>query len=204
MYRHLGKRGFDLVIAGAMLVLLSPILVLLAIAVHYFHGPPILFRQVRPGFHGRPFMLLKFRTMSEERNEEGVLLSDAQRLTRFGRFLRDASLDELPELINVIRGDMSLVGPRPLLMEYLDLYTEEQRARHDVRPGITGWAQINGRNTLNWEEKFILDLWYKDHLSFSLDLSILLQTLWVIIRREGIGHHDEATMPRFEGTRKGS
>lgn len=193
------KRLFDLVVAiAALAVLALPLLVLYAM-VRRKLGSPALFRQVRPGLHGRPFMMVKFRTMTDERGPDGELLPDAQRLTAFGRFLRASSLDELPELWNVLRGEMSLVGPRPLLMEYLPLYSPEQARRHEVRPGITGWAQVNGRNAVSWEERFKLDVWYIDHRSLWLDLRILWLTVRKVLVREGISAQGEATMTRFTG-----
>lgn len=193
------KRVFDLLLSlGGLLILALPLL-LLCTLVRRKLGSPVLFRQVRPGLHGRPFMLVKFRTMTEERGANGELLSDAQRLTAFGRFLRASSLDELPELWNVLRGEMSLVGPRPLLMEYLPLYSPEQARRHEVRPGITGWAQVNGRNAVSWDARFVLDVWYVDHRSLWLDLRILWLTVRKVIVREGISAQGEATMPRFTG-----
>ncbi len=193
------KRLFDLVVAiAALAVLALPLLVLYAI-VRRKLGSPALFRQARPGLHGRPFMMVKFRTMTDERGPGDELLPDAQRLTAFGRFLRASSLDELPELWNVLRGEMSLVGPRPLLMEYLPLYSPEQARRHEVRPGITGWAQVNGRNAVSWEERFRLDVWYVDHRSLWLDLRILWLTVRKVLVREGINAQGEATMPRFTG-----
>jgi len=193
------KRLFDLVVAVAALAVLAlPLLVLYAM-VRRKLGSPVLFRQVRPGLHGQPFMMVKFRTMTDERGPDGELLPDAQRLTAFGRFLRASSLDELPELWNVLRGEMSLVGPRPLLMEYLPLYSPEQARRHGVRPGITGWAQVNGRNAVSWEERFRLDVWYVDHRSLWLDLRILWLTVRKVLVREGISAQGEATMPRFTG-----
>jgi lipopolysaccharide/colanic/teichoic acid biosynthesis glycosyltransferase len=194
------KRVFDCFVAATLLIVLSPILVVLWISVLIFMGSPALFVQKRPGLHGRPFRLLKFRTMRAAVNPAGSDLPDSHRLTWFGRFLRTTSLDELPELWNIIRGDMSLVGPRPLLMEYLPLYTEEQTRRHEVRPGLTGWAQINGRNAISWEERFRLDVWYVDHQSFWLDVKILFMTVLKVIRREGISGAGEATMARFAGT----
>ncbi len=194
------KRLFDLVVAiAALAVLALPLLVLYAM-VRRKLGSPALFRQVRPGLHGRPFMMVKFRTMTDERGPEGELLPDAQRLTAFGRFLRASSMDELPELWNVLRGEMSLVGPRPLLMEYLPLYSAEQARRHEVRPGVTGWAQVNGRNAVSWEERFRLDVWYIDHRSIWLDLRILWLTVRKVLVREGISAEGEATMTRFTGT----
>ena len=195
------KRLFDLFVAATALLLLAPLLLVLAWLVRRRIGAPVLFRQLRPGLHSRPFELLKFRSMREALDERGRPLPDAERLTPFGRFLRASSLDELPELWNVLRGDMSLVGPRPLLMEYLPLYTPEQARRHAVRPGITGWAQVNGRNALSWEEKFRLDVWYVDHRSFRLDLRILLLTLKRVLAREGINAEGEATMARFTGSK---
>ncbi|MBX9959579.1 MAG: sugar transferase [Burkholderiaceae bacterium] len=193
------KRLFDLLLSfGLLLVLALPLLLLWGL-VRCKLGSPVLFRQVRPGLHGRPFMMVKFRTMTDERGADGELLPDAQRLTSFGRFLRATSLDELPELWNVLRGEMSLVGPRPLLMEYLPLYSPEQARRHEVRPGITGWAQVNGRNALSWEDRFKLDIWYVDHRSLWLDVRILWLTVRKVIVREGISAQGEATMPRFTG-----
>jgi lipopolysaccharide/colanic/teichoic acid biosynthesis glycosyltransferase len=195
------KRLFDLLLSFGLLLALALPLLLLWGLVRRKLGSPVLFRQVRPGLHGRPFMMVKFRTMTDERGADGELLPDAQRLTTFGRFLRAASLDELPELWNVLRGEMSLVGPRPLLMEYLPLYSPEQARRHEVRPGITGWAQVNGRNALSWEERFKLDVWYVDHRSLWLDLRILWLTVRKVIVREGISAQGEATMPRFTGNK---
>ncbi len=195
------KRFFDIVIATAALAVFALPLLMLAWLIKRKLGSPILFRQVRPGLDGKPFLMMKFRTMTDARDSSGNLLPDAERLTPFGRFLRSSSLDELPELINVIKGDMSLVGPRPLLMEYLPLYTTEQMRRHEARPGITGWAQVNGRNTLSWEDKFILDVWYVDHRSLALDIRILWLTVKKVIVREGISAAGEATMTRFAGSR---
>ena len=193
------KRVFDLLIATCALLLLSPILTLIAILVRAFLGSPILFQQERAGLKGSCFDCLKFRTMTNARDASGQLLSDADRLTGLGRFLRNTSLDELPELINVLRGEMSLVGPRPLMARYLGRYSHEQMRRHDVKPGLTGWAQINGRNALTWDQKFELDLWYVDHRSFWLDFSILAKTAWQVIRRDGIAKPGHATMPEFLG-----
>lgn len=200
VYRCTGKRIFDLLIALPALILLSPLLTVLALLVRVNLGAPVLFRQRRPGLHGKPFEMVKFRTMTDARDASGVLLPDAERLTAFGRFLRSTSLDELPELWNVVRGDMSLVGPRPLLMQYLPLYTPEQARRHDVRPGVTGWAQVNGRNAISWEQKFAYDVWYVDNLSFWLDLKILWLTVRKIIAREGISQAGQATMEEFRGS----
>lgn len=195
------KRLFDILVSlGALLVLALPLL-LLAGVVRYKLGSPVLFRQVRPGLRGRPFEMVKFRTMTDERGADGELLHDGLRLTTFGRFLRSSSLDELPELWNVLRGEMSLVGPRPLLMEYLPLYSPDQARRHEVRPGITGWAQINGRNAVSWDQRFQLDVWYIEHGSFWLDLNILWLTVRKVMFREGINAQGEATMPRFTGNR---
>ncbi len=203
MYRRHLKRVFDLCVASIALVTLAPLLLILATLVRIRLGAPVIFRQQRPGLHGRPFTMLKFRSMTNARDAEGNLLPDEQRLTPFGRFLRSSSLDELPELINVIRGDMSLVGPRPLLMEYLDRYTPEQMRRHEVRPGITGWAQVNGRNAISWDQKLTLDVWYVDHLSFWLDLRILALTIWRVAQRDGISQHGCATTTIFQGTSEG-
>lgn len=191
------KRAFDLSLTIPALVLLLPVLGLIAACVRLKLGSPILFRQQRPGLDGRPFTLLKFRTMSNSRDSQGNLLPDSQRLISFGRFLRSTSLDELLELFNILKGEMSLVGPRPLLMEYLDRYTPEQARRHEVMPGITGWAQIKGRNALTWEEKFGLDAWYIDHCSLWLDLKILCLTVVKSVRREGIIAKGHTTMPKF-------
>lgn len=199
-YRRYGKRLLDVGGSAAALLLLAPLLLLTALAVRLGIGSPVLFRQQRPGYRGKPFELIKFRTMTQARDGSGQLLPDAQRLTRLGCFLRASSLDELPELWNVLRGDMSLVGPRPLLMEYLPLYSGAQMRRHDAPPGITGWAQVNGRNALEWEEKFDLDLWYVRHRSLLLDLRILVLTVIRVFAREGIGHGSEATMPWFTGS----
>jgi lipopolysaccharide/colanic/teichoic acid biosynthesis glycosyltransferase len=193
------KRLVDVTGAAMGLILLSPLIVSLLFAVRLGIGSPVLFRQLRPGRFGRPFVLVKFRTMREATDASGGPLPDAQRLTKLGRFLRATSLDELPELWNVLRGDMSLVGPRPLLMEYLPLYSAEQSRRHEVRPGITGWAQINGRNAINWEEKFRLDVWYVDNRSLRLDFKILLLTLKRVLDRSGISHPGHVTMERFRG-----
>jgi sugar transferase EpsL len=196
--RWAAKRVIDLLGAGAGLIALAPVLLLIALAVRRSLGSPVLFRQVRSGRHGQPFELLKFRTMTPARDAAGELLPDAQRLTRLGSWLRSTSLDELPELINVLRGDMSLVGPRPLLPEYLPHYSAEQARRHEVRPGVTGWAAVQGRNALSWERRLALDVWYVDNWSLLLDLKILLMTVVKVLKREGISAEGHATMPRFD------
>jgi lipopolysaccharide/colanic/teichoic acid biosynthesis glycosyltransferase len=195
------KRTFDLLASISVLLLLAVPLMMLMCMVRYKLGSPIFFRQIRPGLYGVPFEMVKFRTMTSERGPDGQLLPDALRLTPFGRFLRASSLDELPELWNVLRGEMSLVGPRPLLIEYLPLYSPEQARRHEVRPGITGWAQVNGRNAISWADKFALDVWYVDHRSLWLDLRILWLTVRKVLVRDGISAAGEATMPKFTGTK---
>ncbi|MET3376945.1 lipopolysaccharide/colanic/teichoic acid biosynthesis glycosyltransferase [Variovorax boronicumulans] len=197
------KRLFDFVVAALGLLVLALPLLFAIWQVRRKLGSPVFFRQIRPGLHGRPFQMVKFRTMTDARAPDGHLLPDVERLTAFGRFLRASSLDELPELWNVLKGDMSLVGPRPLLMDYLPLYSPEQLRRHDVRPGITGWAQINGRNALSWEEKFKLDVWYVDNRSMWLDIKILWLTVRKVLVRDGISAAGEATMPRFFGSQPG-
>jgi lipopolysaccharide/colanic/teichoic acid biosynthesis glycosyltransferase len=197
--RKLVKRCFDLLLTVPALILLAPLLGLITILVRFKLGSPVFFRQPRPGLHDRPFTMLKFRTMTDARDAQGNLLPDAERLPPFGKFLRVTSLDELPELWNVVKGEMSLVGPRPLLMRYLERYSPQQRRRHEVKPGITGWAQVNGRNAITWEEKFALDVWYVDHQSFGLDLKILWLTLWKVFRREDINQTGQATMEEFRG-----
>ena len=194
------KRMFDVCISLLALLFLFLPLLILAWAVRRKLGSPVFFRQVRPGLHGQPFEMVKFRTMTDERGADGALLPDLVRLTSFGRFLRATSLDELPELWNVLKGDMSLVGPRPLLMEYLPLYTPEQARRHAVRPGVTGWAQINGRNAISWEDKFRLDVWYVDNRSLWLDVKILWLTVKKVLVRDGISAAGEATMSKFTGS----
>lgn len=195
------KRIFDCFVAFHVLLLLAPIFGLMWLVVRFALGYPVFFRQIRPGVSGQPFEMIKFRTMTDARDANGILLPDSQRLTSFGRVMRTTSLDELPELWNVVKGDMSLVGPRPLLMEYLPLYNDRQKRRHDVRPGITGWAQVNGRNAISWEEKFELDVWYVENQSFWLDLKILFLTLKKVLMRDGISAEGEATMPKFTGSR---
>jgi len=199
-YFFCGKRILDLALTLPALIALSPILVVAGLLVRVKLGSPVLFKQLRPGLHEKPFAIFKFCTMTEARDKDGNLLPDKLRLTPFGRFLRATSIDELPELFNVLKGDMSLVGPRPLLMQYLDRYTAKQARRHEVKPGITGWAQINGRNTITWEEKFNLDVWYVDHQSFLLDMKIIFLTLWKILKREGISQPGQATMEVFKGS----
>ena len=193
------KKAFDIVTTVVLLMVLSPLLCVVAFLVAVALGTPVFFSQQRPGWKGRPFRLIKFRTMTDARDAEGSLLPDSERLTRFGRFLRAASLDELPELFNVLKGDMSLVGPRPLLMQYLDRYTPEQARRHEVKPGITGWAQVNGRNAISWEEKFALDIWYVDNCSLRLDIKVLWMTLAEILKRDGINQPGQATAEEFLG-----
>ncbi len=193
------KRLFDIIISLIGLLLLTPVILVVAFLIQHKLGSPVFFRQVRPGIDSNPFEIIKFRTMRDAIDKFGNPLPDVDRLTTFGNFLRSTSLDELPELWNVLKGDMSLVGPRPLLMEYLPLYTEKQRRRHKVRPGITGWAQLNGRNAISWEEKFELDIWYVENQSLWLDLKILLMTVKKVIKREGISADGEATMPKFTG-----
>lgn len=200
MLRTIGKRIFDLVLCLPALILLLPILMVTTLVVRFKLGSPVLFKQMRPGLFGRPFAIYKFRTMTDVRGANGELLYDAERLTHFGRFLRGTSLDELPELFNVLKGDMSLVGPRPLLMQYLVRYSPEQARRHEVKPGITGWAQINGRNTITWEEKFKLDVWYVGNRTVWLDVKIIFMTVWKIFKREGISQPGQATMEEFKGS----
>jgi sugar transferase EpsL len=197
---RLSKCIFDLTLTSVLLVLISPILLLLALWVRLEHGSPVLFKQLRPGYRGKPFTVYKFRTMTDARDAQGNLLPDTERLTRLGRFLRSTSLDELPEFFNVLRGEMSLVGPRPLLMQYLERYTPEQARRHDMLPGVTGWAQINGRNLLTWEDRFRLDVWYIDNWSLWLDIKILALTLWKAVKREGINPAGQEIMPEFMGS----
>nr|WP_263325084.1 sugar transferase [Neobacillus sp. Marseille-Q6967] len=194
------KRLFDLLLSCFSLLIFSPLILLVALLIRIKLGSPIIFKQQRPGLNGKLFELYKFRTMTDKRNQNGELLPDHIRLTSFGKILRKLSLDEFPQLINVIKGDMSLIGPRPLLPEYLSLYSEEQAKRHLVKPGITGWAQVNGRNAITWEEKFKLDVWYVENLSFILDIKILLLTIKKVITSDGISNHNHVTMPDFEGT----
>ncbi|MBQ7583616.1 MAG: sugar transferase [Lachnospiraceae bacterium] len=201
MYRRFVKRFFDIVLSIAAITLLSPVLIVLAILVRVKLGSPVLFRQKRPGYQGKIFGLMKFRTMTDERDEKGELLPDEARLTSFGKKLRSTSLDELPEFFNILKGDMSFVGPRPLLVQYLPLYNEEQAHRHDVLPGLTGWAQVNGRNAISWEKKFEYDVWYTRNVSFLLDLKIVIMTVAAVIKRDGISSETHATMELFTGTK---
>lgn len=196
---ELMKCIFDLIIAILALLLLSPVMAAIAVLIRLTMRKPIFFRQVRPGLHGKPFIIYKFRTMTDARDGDGKLLSDGERLTDLGRFLRKTSMDELPEFFNVINGDMSIVGPRPLLMQYLDRYMPEQARRHEVKPGITGWAQVNGRNAISWEDKFKLDVWYVDNWNMGLDLKIIALTIWKILKREGISQQGQATAEEFMG-----
>jgi len=196
------KRAFDIVASALALLLLSPVLACVALLVALKMGRPILFRQQRPGLDEKPFTMLKFRTMLDAHDAKGQPLSDAQRLTPFGQWLRSTSLDELPELWNVLKGDLSLVGPRPLLMEYLPRYSSTQRRRHEVRPGLTGWAQIHGRNAVDWSERFELDVWYVDHRSFRLDMKILAMTIGLVFSRRGVSAQGEATMRKFMGDKR--
>ncbi len=196
------KRLFDLLISVSLLFVFFPIIVIAAILVRFKLGSPILFKQQRPGLYGKPFYVYKFRTMTDARDNSGQLLPDHIRLTSFGKFLRKYSVDELPQLFNVLKGDISLVGPRPLLMEYLTLYTEEQAKRHNVRPGITGWAQVNGRNAITWEEKFQLDVWYVENQSFWLDMKILGLTVIKVFKSEGISQNGHVTVEKFQGTKQ--
>lgn len=197
----MAKRLFDFIASFILLIGVSPIFIVAALMVRTMIGSPVLFKQHRPGLHGKPFVMYKFRTMTNECDAEGCLLPDEARLTKLGKFLRHYSLDELPQLFNVIKGDLSLVGPRPLLMEYIPLYNYEQARRHEVKPGITGWAQVNGRNALSWDERFKLDVWYVDNRSFLLDMKILWLTLIKVARRDGISHEGHATMEKFTGNR---
>lgn len=200
MYRKFFKRVFDLILSLCALIVLSPVLLAAAVLVRVKLGSPVVFRQERPGMDERIFTVYKFRTMTDEKDAEGGLLPDEIRLTRFGRFLRSTSIDELPELWNIFRGDMSIVGPRPLLIQYLPLYNEEQKRRHLVRPGLTGWAQVNGRNAISWEEKFRLDTFYVDRMSLFFDMKIIWLTIVHVIKREGINNPESATMPFFTGS----
>ena len=197
----IAKRAFDIIVSLVGLIVAGPALLIVALLVRIFLGSPILFRQLRPGLNAKAFEILKFRTMTDAVGSDGALLPDKDRLTAFGRFLRSSSLDELPELWNVLKGEMSLVGPRPLLMEYVPLYNETQMRRHNMRPGITGWSQVNGRNAIGWDEKFALDVWYVDNQSMSLDLKILIMTVASLVRREGINASENVPMPKFTGAK---
>ncbi|MGA5690594.1 sugar transferase [Cytobacillus pseudoceanisediminis] len=197
------KRLFDFSCSLIGIIILSPLLLLAALFIRMKLGSPVLFRQMRPGLYGRPFFVYKFRTMTDERDENGNLLPDEERITPLGQMLRKFSIDELPQLFNVVKGDLSLVGPRPLLMEYLELYSPEQERRHEVRPGITGWAQVNGRNTISWEEKFKLDVWYVNHQSFFLDIKIIFLTVYKVFKREGISQQGHVTIEKFSGHKAG-
>ena len=199
IYRHFFKRFLDIILSLLALIVLSPLLVVLAILVRIKLGKPILFSQKRPGKDEKIFTLYKFRTMTDKKDSEGNLLPDGERLPSFGKFLRSTSLDELPELFNILRGDMSIVGPRPLLVQYLSRYSEEQKRRHEIRPGFTGWAQVNGRNAISWEEKFSYDVWYVDNLTLWLDVKIILRTLMVVCKRSGINSGTSETMEEFVG-----
>lgn len=201
-YEKYIKRLLDVILSFLALIVLSPVLLVTAILVRIKLGSPVIFHQERPGKSGKIFRLYKFRSMTDERDENGNLLPDEKRLTRFGRILRSTSLDELPELLNILRGDMSIVGPRPLLVKYLPLYNEEQKHRHDVRPGLTGWAQVNGRNAISWEEKFRLDVWYVRHIGFLVDVKVLLMTVKKVFCRDGISSETSATMEEFSGTKE--
>lgn len=201
VYQRWGKRPFDFIAALSFLLLFWPFVLLLAVVIKGKLGSPVLFKQQRPGLKSDPFTIYKFRTMTDARDAAGNLLPDADRLTKFGKFLRSSSLDELPELWNVLKGEMSLVGPRPLLMQYLPLYTPEQIRRHEARPGITGWAQVNGRNAISWEEKFELDVWYVDNISFWLDMKILFLTVLKMVKREDINQPGQATIEQFKGSK---
>ncbi|MBE3144317.1 MAG: sugar transferase [Planctomycetes bacterium] len=198
--RYFVKRLFDIISSAAGLIVISPLLVVLAVLVRLKLGSPILFCQQRPGLGGKAFVIYKFRTMTDQRDASGNLLPDSQRLPAFGQFLRSTSFDELPELLNVLKGDMSIVGPRPLMMKYLSRYTTEQARRHEVKPGITGWAQINGRNAISWEDKFKLDVWYVDNWTLWLDVKIILKSVWMVATKQGITQQGRATMDEFMGT----
>lgn len=205
MYKNFFKRFLDFTLALCVLIATSPILLAVSVALHFANkGAGIFFTQARPGKNGKIFRVVKFKTMTDERDAAGTLLPDHQRMTRVGKFLRKSSLDELPQLFNILRGDMSIIGPRPLLPEYLPLYSPEQARRHEIRPGVTGWAQTNGRNAISWKKKFELDVWYVDHVSFALDVKILFLTVLKVVKREGINQSDapgtEITMPKFDGT----
>lgn len=200
MYREWGKRVLDFVAAGLAIAFFFPLMLVVSVLSFAYLGPPAIFRQKRPGLHGKVFELVKFRTMRNDKDEQGRLLPDEVRLTKYGRILRSLSLDELPQLLNVLKGEMSLVGPRPLLVQYLDRYTPEQARRHDVRPGITGWAQVNGRNSVSWDERFALDVWYVENVSLMLDIRIVFMTLAKVFKRSGVSAEGHVTMPEFMGS----
>lgn len=202
MDKILLKQILDLIIVAPAIIILSPLIISIAIALYFKIGSPVIFKQLRPGLNGKPFTIYKFRTMNDKCDNNGCLLNDTERLTPFGEWLRSTSLDELPELFNVLKGDMTIVGPRPLLMQYLNRYTPEQARRHEVKPGLTGWAQVNGRNAISWEEKFKLDVWYVDNWSLWLDLKIIVMTIWKILKREGINQEGQVTMEEFKGYQK--
>jgi len=202
LYRRVLKRSIDIAASLILLVVFSPVMLLITILQLFFHKGQVLFKQQRPGYHEKLFYILKFKTMSDAVDAGGKLLPDVKRLTAWGSFLRKSSLDELPQLINILKGDMSLVGPRPLLVEYLTRYNDRQKMRHHTRPGVTGWAQVNGRNAISWDQKFELDIWYVEHVSFWLDLKILLKTIRKVVASEEISHQGHATMPVFKGDKK--
>jgi len=199
MYKNVFKPFFDFIVSLLCLIIFSPIFIIILVILSYFNNGQPFFYQIRPGKHGKLFKVIKFKTMNDKKDDQGNLLSDEKRLTNLGKFVRKTSLDELPQLINVLKGDMSLIGPRPLLPEYLTLYNPIQRKRHDVKPGITGWAQVNGRNAISWEKKFELDVWYVEHLSFKLDAKILFKTILKVIKSEGINTANQATTTKFTG-----
>lgn len=201
MYRHYLKRIIDFLAAGMGFIVLSPVFILVTLLLYIANQGKPFFFQARPGKHGNIFRVIKFKTMNDRKGPDAELLPDADRLTRLGAFVRKTSLDEIPQLLNVLKGDMSLVGPRPLLVEYLPLYNADQQRRHEVKPGITGWAQVNGRNAISWEEKFRYDTWYVDHISLALDIRILLMTILKVFKREGIAQDGQVTMRKFEGTK---
>ena len=201
MYQSIIKPLFDFIVSASVLIIFSPIIISLVVLLYFLNHKQVWFTQDRPGLNGKTFTVIKFKTMTDERDEKGKLLSDEKRLTWLGKFIRKSSLDELPQLINVLKGDMSFVGPRPLLMEYLPLYNAQQAKRHNVKPGITGWAQVNGRNAISWEAKFKFDVWYVENISFWIDLKILLLTFMKVIKSEGINSESSATMEKFRGTK---
>ena len=203
-YDRVVKRALDIIISGLALIVLSPLMAVVALLVRIKHGSPVLFKQERPGLNEKSFYMYKFRSMTNERGADGELLPDEKRLTKLGRFMRAASLDELPELWNILRGDLSLIGPRPLLMRYLPRYSERQHKRHSVRPGMTGWAQVHGRNLLSWQDKFEYDVWYAEHISFALDVKIFFMTIAKVLKREGINSETSATMEEFRGNGGGA